>query len=463
MKKLITLFCFIANMQTAFAQDIDSLILKYSEAKNDSSRYETVQEFYESFSEADPILFLNAAEKFLTHSQRNKDKVGEAFATSMIGYCYRGLGNTTKSLEFAIKGFEKGTETGNEMVLAYNKLQLGHCYKDIKDYEQSIKHYLAAVEIGETLKYEKTKSVAYQNLGEVYLAKNELDSALMYEQKDFEICKRIGFYDFFGYTLLTLGAIHGKMGDNALAVSYFDMAIQEGLKRNFAKQLNWAYTAKAEYFKSINQIDSSTVYAKKALAAVANTSFINYSLNAAKLLLDNYRGGNADSAFKYSEIYRVTNDSVFSAKAIQQTQLLTFENEMKQQELATQKLAEAEQRKQNIQYALLALGIITFVISFLLLSRKHITNTKLIQFLGVVALLLVFEFLNLLLHPFLERITHHSPVLMLLALVCIAALLVPLHHKLEKWATHKLVEKNKAIRLAAAKKTVEELEERENN
>ena len=36
-------------------------------------------------------------------------------------------------------------------------------------------------------------------------------------------------------------------------------------------------------------------------------------------------------------------------------------------------------------------------------------------------------------------------VLMLLALVCIAALLVPLHHKLEHWATTKLVEKNKQI------------------
>ena len=40
----------------------------------------------------------------------------------------------------------------------------------------------------------------------------------------------------------------------------------------------------------------------------------------------------------------------------------------------------------------------------------------------------------------------------------IAALLVPLHHKLEKWATHKLVEKNKQIRLVAAKKTLEKLE-----
>ena len=67
------------------------------------------------------------------------------------------------------------------------------------------------------------------------------------------------------------------------------------------------------------------------------------------------------------------------------------------------------------------------------------------------------------LHPFLERITHHSPILLLLALVCIAALLAPLHHKLEKWTTVKLVEKNKAIRLANAKKTIEKLEDEINN
>ncbi len=52
-------------------------------------------------------------------------------------------------------------------------------------------------------------------------------------------------------------------------------------------------------------------------------------------------------------------------------------------------------------------------------------------------------------------------MLMLLALVGIAALLVPLHHKLEKWATHKLVEKNKQIRLTSAKKTIEELEKKD--
>jgi hypothetical protein len=131
---------------------------------------------------------------------------------------------------------------------------------------------------------------------------------------------------------------------------------------------------------------------------------------------------------------------------------------MRQLELAETKLKEAEERKHNIQLSLLAIGIITFIIFLLLLSRSILTNTRLIEFFGVIALLLVFEFLNLLLHPFLERITHHSPALMLLGLVCIATVLVPLHHKLEKWCTQKLVEKNTAIRLANAKKTIEKLE-----
>jgi len=210
----------------------------------------------------------------------------------------------------------------------------------------------------------------------------------------------------------------------------------------------------------MDQPDSCLLYAKRSIAAVQNTAYSFMSINPARLLTDMYEKTNCDSTLKYTAIYKIANDSLYSKKANQQIQLMTFDEDLRQQEVRVEKLKEEEQRKHNIQNALLALGIITFIILFLMLSRRHITNTKLIQFLGVVALLLVFEFLNLVLHPFLERITYHSPVFMLLALVCIAALLVPLHHKLEKWATHKLVEKNKEIRLAAAKKTIEELENR---
>ena len=75
----------------------------------------------------------------------------------------------------------------------------------------------------------------------------------------------------------------------------------------------------------------------------------------------------------------------------------------------------------------------------------------------------MFEFINLLIHPFLERVTHHSPLLMLLALVAIASLLIPMHHKIEKWIKDKMTKKNKTIRLEHAKKTIENLESKDNS
>ena len=43
---------------------------------------------------------------------------------------------------------------------------------------------------------------------------------------------------------------------------------------------------------------------------------------------------------------------------------------------------------------------------------------------------------------------------MLITMVCIAAILIPVHHQLDKWVTQKLVEKNKKLRLDAARKTI---------
>jgi tetratricopeptide (TPR) repeat protein len=351
-------------------------------------------------------------------------------------------------------------ETGNERLIANTKFNLAHNYKDQADYPKAIRLYLSVEESASKIKDNILQIWALGNLAEVYLSMDKIDSALMYAQRDYEFCMRIHYYDYLGYTFENLGSIQGKMGNLSLAISYFNLTIQEGLKANSPKQLNWAYTAVAQYYHDINQNDSSAVYAKKAIAVVQNTAFSNYSIKPSKLLFDIYRNSNIDSAYKYSEIFRIANDSLFSAKTIQQTQLMTFEDDLRQKELASEKLKAEEQRKQNIQYVLIALGIIIFIILFLLLSRSFITSTRLIEFLGVLALLIVFEFLNLLLHPFLEGVTNHTPLLMLLALVCVAALLVPFHYRVEKWSRAKLVEKNKKIRLANAKKTIEKLEEK---
>ena len=138
--------------------------------------------------------------------------------------------------------------------------------------------------------------------------------------------------------------------------------------------------------------------------------------------------------------------------------MLKFNEQIRQKEIEFAKQHQEEMHVRRLQLTILAISIIAVIIVFLLLSRTIIASQKLIKFLGVVVLLITFEFIDQVLHPIIETFTNHTPSLMLLILVSIASLLVPLHFKLEKWAIAKLIEKNNKIRLVAAKKTIQELD-----
>ncbi|MDB5223654.1 MAG: hypothetical protein JWN83_2321 [Chitinophagaceae bacterium] len=461
---ILILFLFLeSTFLVAQSSDIDSALRKIANEKDDNHRIDLILQLFSATQESNPMLDMQNAQKLLLQSQNNKDKIGEAAALGEMGYNYWSFGNTVKHLEYDIRALAIAEETGNKKVIALSKNFLAHNYSFTSnpDYRKAIKLYQEADAAAIEGKSEILQSWALMNLGSTYHSMGQLDSALMYTQKTYELINRIKYSQYLSYVLTQFGDLHEKMGNASLALNYYSLAVKEAAEAHAYRFLSLAYRSLAYFYKKKNQVDSASLYARKAITSVQNTPF-TYIMVAepAQLLLEIYKDKNSDSAFKYSEVYRIANDSLYNARNVQQAQTLTFENELRQQQVTEEKIKAGEQRKQNIQYALLALGIIIFIILFLLLSRSFITNTKWIEFFGVVALLLVFEFLNLLLHPFLERITNHSPVLMLLVLVCIAALLVPLHHKLQKWALAKLVEKNKKIRLAAAKKTIEQLSEK---
>ena len=110
----------------------------------------------------------------------------------------------------------------------------------------------------------------------------------------------------------------------------------------------------AEHYYNNHQNDSALFYAKKAISAVEHTPFSNKSLDAARLLADIYNSRNADSTVKYLKIYVSIKDSLFNEKAIRESQEMTFEDEVRQQQAAMEKAKAEEQQKQNIEYALVA-------------------------------------------------------------------------------------------------------------
>jgi hypothetical protein len=437
--------------------NIDSLLPKIAAEKNDSARYYLAMSAL-TISETNPVEDMHNSEAILLHGQKNNDLVCQLLGYSCLCYDYIAFGNQVKSLEYGIKANQVAEQSKNDRLKTFGKAMLALSYLTMGDFDKAVAYNKAANEAGSKYETDIIYVCAVNDMGTIYLAMNKIDSALIYTQKAYELAIKSGINYWLTTTYLQFGSIHASMKNSALAMSYWNLALAEAKRINSPKFTSMANAAIADYFYTNNQKDSAKVYATRAIASVKNTAFQTLSAAPAKLLLNIYKNVSLDSAFKYSEIYRTANDTLYNIKALQQAQLISVEEQSRQEQLKFEEEQAAEKQKENLQYTFIALGIVTFFMLFILFSRKHITNTKVIEFLSVVSLLIVFEFLNMLVHPILEKITHHSPLLMLLSLVTMAALLIPLHHKLEHWAVNKLVEKNKLTRLAAAKKTIDELE-----
>lgn len=470
MKKIITLLCFIAGMLpiaigTTFAQNSnfrrDSLYKILKQAQTPAKQVDTwvdIGEYYAYAGEPDSLQYANGQMLKIATTTQQDSLLAKAYL--QIGSYFSNISDYKQALEYQFKSLSFAEKAKSKYDIWLASKEAGSSFKQLKNYSEALK-YLKKAEsfIKDATLAGNVPSRTYSHMAEIFLGLGQTDSALRYVQLTNEVTSKEK--DAYGYArvLYIFAIVYKARGDIDLAESYYRKCIAYSDAENIYAPYVTAAIHYGQYLLDSKQYNLSKEYALNGFNKAMQAKNKLGITNAAALLRKAYYAiGQKDSSHYYSDIKDAYSDSVFNEQQRNQIQNLSFSQKIKESEDAARLSAEEQKRKQNIQYALIALGIISFIISFLLLSRKHITNTKLIQFLGVVALLLVFEFLNLLLHPFLERITHHSPVLMLLALVCIAALLVPLHHKLEKWATHKLVEKNKAIRLAAAKKTIEELE-----
>lgn len=469
MKKLIGLSIFLLiTIQFSVAQsakidfsqkppNLDSLLPKIKAEKNDSARYYLAMSAL-TISETNPVEDMHNSEIILLHGQKNNDLVCQVLGYCCLCYDYIAFGNKVKSLEFGIKANQTAEKSNNDRLKTFAKAMLALTYLTMGDFAKAESYNKAAMEAGSKYETDIISVCAVNDMGTIYLAMGKIDSALVYTQKAYEMAIKSGINYWLTSTYLQFGSIHAAMKNSSLALNYWNLALNEANRIGSPKFVSTAYNAIAQFYYASNQSDSAKLYATRAISSVNNTAFYTLNVDPAKLLLNIYRNSNVDSAFKYSEIYRTANDSLFNIRALQQAQLMAVEEEARLAELKFEEEKSDEARKTNLEYTFIAIGIVSFFMIFLVFSRSYITNPKIIEFLSVIALLIVFEFFNLLIHPLLEKVTHHSPVLMLLALVGLAALLIPLHHKLEHWAVHKLIEKNKQSRLEAAKKTIEQLE-----
>ncbi len=457
---LLLLFCWTIK---TYSQPLpDSTKAKYSTAKTDKEKGECLMNYFKH----QPLKDTATKAKVLVLKswfQQQKDMIGENYTNLRLSQILENNGDFPGSLNLLFSLLPQ-FEQHKDSFGIYNTYRLiENTYMSSKDYLDAAEYSKKEIALMLASNNEDLLSAQYNGLACVYGEGNMPDSGMVYAEKAVKMAA-----DVKDYPLLALST--STLGENYIAAGEYDIALPF-LRRTAAyyKQ-NGAISPHldaylkndfAEVFFGTKLYDSSNYYARQALVVSVPFNDKDQSMRSYEYLYKSFQQTNQqDSLNKYFRLAMLTKDSLLSLEKVKNIEALTFQEQLRQQEADAAKVKAEEERKQNIQYALIALGIIILITLFLLLSTTVVANEKHISFFAILGLLIVFEFINLLVHPWLASFTHESPVLMLLALVIIASLLIPLHHKMEHWIKEKMIEKNKAIRLAAAKKTIEKLEKK---
>jgi tetratricopeptide (TPR) repeat protein len=392
--------------------------------------------------------------------QLNNDSLLAIGYNTVGNYFLINNGDYSKALEFFFKGIPRAEKANDKRRLSSLYIDIAVVYYRLNNPDEQIKYLHKASEnlpAPASPLYHFMLAQVQSYTGRYFILKKSYDSALHYANA-FNKTNRVlksPVYNCAAESLL--GIIYEKTGDTAKADQHYRNSIR------CADSISYFYiklsvkTPYIDFLISRNKIHEAMAQATLLMQMGRERNNADIKRTAAGFLRKIAEHKKLmDSAYHYAVMESSLKDSVLSQNNLNKIQSLVFSEQLRIIEEEGRKAAEEDKRKRNLQYASIALGIITFIILFLVLSNSFITNAKMIRFLIVVALLIIFEFLNLLLHPFLEKVTHHNPFFMLLALVFIASMLVPLHHRLEKWTSHKLVEKNKRLKLEVVKKHAEQ-------
>ncbi len=416
----------------------DSLLKVLANSTEDTTKVRLMWSAASAMNRYKPDSALQLAQQALYLAQRIEDEEGESRSLGIMANTFTKIGNYPRSLELNLQKLKLEEKRNKPRNLASVLMNIGIIYALQEDYREALKYYSRADSIIVKNDVKDFKFNISLNIGDTYNRLNISDSAFLFFSKSLQIAKEEGNSEHLGMAMTGLGHSYFKLDSYLQSQQHYKSSIPYLQEVNNEEVLSEAALGLANVYRKLNRPDSSAYYAKLSLQSARQGGFSGAELSAAQFLSDYFQEEHRyDSAFSYISYLRRLNDSINSRSRIREAQVITINEQFRQNELVEEQRRLAKKRNQQLQLLLIAIFIPGIFLLTLLLSRVQV-HPKVVRLLGVLSLLFLFEYLTLFFHPFVANLTHHNPVFEILIFVAMAAILIPLHHKLEHWLVHKL-------------------------
>ncbi|MCW3093220.1 MAG: tetratricopeptide repeat protein [Ferruginibacter sp.] len=439
---LLIVLAMISALLFSQNRQVDSLRTVLENEKADTGRIIAMYQLSRAYQASKPDSALLLAQDAYYLAKNKRFIKGESWALNQMALAFTSIGNFPRALEYYIQQLKIEEKRDYPDNIASVYLNIALLYNTAREYDKAIVYAKRADSIINTNGFEELSLYSLLNIGEIFEKNDVLDSALIYTKKCYAKSTLAGNDIITGTALNNLGNIYFKSGNLLEAFKSYKVALPyleaSGDYNNYAECM----LGLARIFQHNTRYDSAIYYGKKSFAISSGNQFLVKALDASIFLSKVYKTQkNTDSAFAYQEIMIGIQDSIDSRQKIKEVQNLTTEEEVRQKEIAQQKKEELKERKQKLQLLLIGIAIPIFFLGSVFISRKKV-HKRIIEFSGIISILLFFEYITLLLHPFIAEKSNHSPFIEIIVFVAIAAIITPSHHRIQHWLINKLTELN---------------------
>lgn len=428
---------------------IDSLSKLLSTEKTDSNKVTLLWRLAEQYQFFKPDTSVQLAQQALLLAQRIKFTEGESRSLALLATSQYLLGNYPKALNnYMLKlKIEEKRRSPRNFASALNNI--GLMYILLGEYSKALSYLYRADSTVEAAGGKAKEDLKYSiivNIGEAWYRMKMSDSASFYFKKSLALARQSGDNLSLGASMLGEANVLALQQHNAAALQYYHSSfnyLNDGQNKDILCEVALGM---AKVYENINRKDSANFFGNMSFSMAKKDGFLSRQLDAAQFLSQHFKKLNIyDSAFFYMEQSVDLKDSVKGQEKTKEAMIISSNEQLRQAELTEQKRRDKITRFQQLQLLVIAICIPLFFLMTLFISHIRI-HVRVIRFMGIISLLLLFEYLTLLLHPMVANFTHHIPVLELLIFVGMGAILIPLHHRLEHLLIAKLI-KDKHLRV----------------
>ena len=365
MKLTLTLCALMLMVQLLHAQDqvkMDSLQIQLNNTKADSSRVKLLHAIGDQYSKTELVKALMFGKEALQIAIQSNDNLLIARSYIKLGSYLIMIG----SYDEALKNFLTSLKIAQENKLQYEEFvslsDLGVIQDRIEKFDNALKYYFDALNIynksiavGKPMKDIHNIQGLYNNIGNIYLSKDELNMAEQYYQKGLIISEQKQDYSNIGNICNNLGKLEDQRKNFDKAYSYLLKSLEARQKNNEKSGIAKSYYSLANHYFMMQQNAKALEYAKMSFALSSELNELLSKKISSMFLFQIYQKlGDYKQALQYHVIYQQVSDSLINDTKIQELTRL----QMQYDYAKTEKDNDIKRQKTKMRY-IISLSVVT--------------------------------------------------------------------------------------------------------